>query len=60
MPLYLGDAIDLIFGKDSRKKAEFRKTTDALKSLGWGFESFEEGSRLVHFSKGDWKLTLRA
>jgi hypothetical protein len=60
MPLYLGDAIDLLFGKDTEKKAEFRKTTDALKSLGWAFESFEEGGRQVHFSRGEWKLTLKA
>lgn len=61
MPLYLGDAIDFLFGaKDSERKKEFRKTTDSLKSLGWEFEKFEESARTVHFKKGEWKLLLKA
>ena len=61
MPLYLGDALDFLFGKkDSETKREFKKTTDSLKALGWEFEKFEEGSRTVSFRKGEWKLQIKA
>ncbi len=61
MPLYLGDALDFLFGKkESDGKREFKKTSDSLKSLGWEFEKFDEGSRTIYFKKGEWKLILKA
>jgi hypothetical protein len=61
MPLYLGDALDFLFGsKDSEKKREFKKTTDSLKALGWEFEKFEEAGKTIVFKKGEWKLSLKA
>lgn len=61
MPLYLGDALDFLFGKkESERKAEMKKTTDSLKSLGWEFERFEEGTRTIFFRKGEAKLQIRA
>jgi hypothetical protein len=59
MPLYLGDALDALFGqKDSERKREFKKTTDSLKALGWEFEKFEEADCTIYFKKGEWKLKL--
>ncbi|MFH1470198.1 MAG: hypothetical protein ABIF01_00455 [Candidatus Micrarchaeota archaeon] len=61
MPLYLGDAIDFLFGKnESDSKSEFKKTTGSIKALGWEFEKFDETNREIHFKKGEWKLSLRA
>ena len=61
MPLYLGDALDALFGqKDSDRKKEFKKTTDSLKAMGWEFERFDEVGRTIHFKKGEWKLELKA
>ncbi len=59
MPLYLGDALDFLFGKkDSEEKREFKKTTDSLKALGWEFERFDEGTRVVYFRKGNCNIAL--
>ena len=61
MPLYLGDALDALFGqKESEKKKEFKKTTDSLKALGWEFEKFDEAGRTIHFKRNEWKLELKA
>ena len=59
MPLYLGDALDFLFGKkDSEQKREFKKTTDSLKSFGWEFEKFDESIKTIYFRKRDWKLKV--
>ena len=61
MPLYLGDALDFLFGKkETEPKKEFKKTTDSLKALGWEFEKFEEEGRAISFRKGEARLQIKA
>ncbi|MFH1448680.1 MAG: hypothetical protein ABIG39_07495 [Candidatus Micrarchaeota archaeon] len=60
-PIYLGDALDILFGKkSSEEKEDFRKTTDSLKGLGWAFEKFDENENIIYFKKGSWILKLKA
>jgi hypothetical protein len=61
MPLYLGDALDFLFGKkDTDAKKDMKKTTDFLKSAGWEFVKFEESLRTIYFRKGPWGLQIQA